>query len=230
MNAAEIGASQLAAPNTNAGKADTKLADNFDTFLKLLTTQLQHQDPLDPMDATQFTQQLVQFSQVEQSIEANKNLEQLLALASTNSAADAVAYLGKIISAVGKTNMLSNGKAEYEYRLPEKAASTTIAISDGAGKLVYATKGNLDAGSHNFTWDGKDNQGKAMIDGPYTIAVSSLNSVGETIAVENYVSGVVTGIQNDENNVYLMLQDVAVPTTSVRNVSPPTTATAAAGV
>ncbi len=73
MNAAEIGASQLAAPNSNASKADTKLADNFDTFLKLLTTQLQHQDPLDPMDATQFTQQLVQCGQVEHSIEANKN-------------------------------------------------------------------------------------------------------------------------------------------------------------
>lgn len=218
MDISTIGASQLGAANSAAADADAKLTDNFDTFLKLLTTQLVHQDPLDPMDANQFTEQLVQFSQVEQSIEANKNLEQLLALASTNSAADAVSYLGKNVAAAGNTNMLSNGKAEYQYRLPEKADSTAITISDASGKLVYATNGNVDAGTHDFTWDGKDGQGNSLTDGAYTIEVSSSNSAGEPIAVENFVSGVVTSIENDEQGVYLMLQDVAIPTTSVRNI------------
>ncbi len=220
MHAATIGASQLGTTAATSA-ADAKLADNFDTFLKLLTTQLVHQDPLDPMDATQFTEQLTQFSQVEQSIQANKNLEQLLALASANTAADAVSYLGKNIQAVGKTNMLSNGKAEYQYRLPENAASTSIRISDGSGKLVYATTGSLDAGTHDFTWDGKDSQGNTLVEGPYTIAVNSLNSAGEAIAVENYVSGAVTSIEIDETGVHLMLQDVPIPSTSVRNVSEP---------
>jgi len=221
MDAATIGGSQLAALNSAASTADAKLTDNFDTFLKLLTTQLVHQDPLDPMDANQFTEQLVQFSEVEQSIQANKNLEKLLALALGNSAADAVSYLGKNIEAIGATNMLSNGKAEYKYKLPEKADSTTITISDSTGKLVYATTGSVDAGTHDFTWDGKDSQGQTLADGPYTIAVSALNSAGETIAVENSVYGVVTSIESGEQGVNLMLQDVAIPATAVRNVSEP---------
>ena len=229
MVATTIGASELALPNSAAAASDAKLADNFDTFLKLLTTQLQHQDPLDPMDANQFTQQLVQFSEVEQSIAANKNLEQLLALASANSTADAVSYLGKSIKAQGSTNMLANGKAEFQYRLPEKAASTTILISDSAGKLVYSTTGQLDSGTHDFTWDGKDNKGVQLADGAYTIEVSALNSSDETIAVENYVTGIVTSVQSDEQGVYLMLRDVAIPSTSVRDISEPPAAVSATG-
>ena len=229
MESAAIGAS-LTGAATQAEAADTKLADNFDTFLKLLTTQLQHQDPLDPMDANQFTEQLVQFSQVEQSIEANKNLEKLLALASTNSTADAVSYLGRNIEAKGGTNMLSNGKADWRYRLPENADSTTIFVSDSAGKLVYSVAGETDAGTHDFSWDGKDKQGNQLADGAYTIEVGAQNSVGDDIAVENYVSGVVTSIQSDEQGVYLMLQDVGIPATSVRNVSDPVKTASAAGV
>lgn len=221
MDLAALGAGQTGALSSSSGKADAKLTENFDTFLKLLTTQLVHQDPLDPMDANQFTEQLVQFSQVEQSIEANKNLEQLLALASANSTADAVSYLGKNIEAHGKTNMLSSGKAEWRYQLPEIAKSTSILISDSTGKAVFSTTGALDAGSHDFVWDGKDNQGNILPDGAYTISVNASNSFDEAIAIENFVSGVVTSIQSDESGVYLMLQDVPIPATLVQNISEP---------
>ena len=83
---------------TGAAAAQKSLASNFDTFLTLLTTQLQHQDPLSPMDSTEFTQQLVQFSSVEQQISANKNLESLIALTKSRSSADAVSYLGKSLT------------------------------------------------------------------------------------------------------------------------------------
>src|ERR1700686_3335504 len=75
-----------------------QLAGNFDTFLKLLTTQLQNQDPLSPMDSNQFTQELVQFSQVEQQINTNTSLASLIALTKTQSSANAVSYLGKTIT------------------------------------------------------------------------------------------------------------------------------------
>ncbi|HZZ11369.1 MAG TPA: flagellar hook capping FlgD N-terminal domain-containing protein, partial [Paraburkholderia sp.] len=84
--------------NTAAGAgqstASQQLAGNFDTFLTLLTTQLQNQDPLSPMDSTQFTQQLVAFSGVEQQINTNNNLQSLIALNQSQQAASAVSYIG----------------------------------------------------------------------------------------------------------------------------------------
>ncbi|MDP6876592.1 MAG: flagellar hook capping FlgD N-terminal domain-containing protein [Alphaproteobacteria bacterium] len=221
MSAEAIGASITGLPQTAAGVADAKLADNFDTFLTLLTTQLQHQDPLEPMDANQFTEQLVQFSQVEQSITSNKHLEQLLSMVSTNSTADAVSYLGKTIEAQGRTAMLSGGKATWRYLLPEVSENTTITVTNDAGKLVYATTGNLEAGSHEFTWDGKDTKGETQPDGAYTIAVSASNALDEGLAVETFVSGTVDGVQNNGDGVVLMLQDVGIPATSVRTVGEP---------
>lgn len=221
MDAAAIGASITGVPKTAAGVADAKLADNFDTFLTLLTTQLQNQDPLEPMDANQFTEQLVQFSQVEQSITSNKHLEQLLAMVSTNSTGDAVSYLGKNIEAAGATAMLKDGKADWRYRLPGMSENTTITVTNDAGKLVYSTTGAMDAGSHDFSWDGKDSQGKALPEGGYTIAVSAANDQGEDMMVETFVSGTVDSVRNDGDGVVLMLQDVAIPATSVRKVSEP---------
>ncbi len=85
------------------------MSGNFDTFLQLLTTQLQNQDPTSPMDTNQFTQQLVQFSQVEQQISTNDNLKSLIALGQSRSSADAVSYLGKTVT-------LTNGKAALSER------------------------------------------------------------------------------------------------------------------
>src|SRR5258705_12714917 len=84
-----------AASQSEAAKAKTTLGSNFDTFLTLLTTQLKNQDPLSPMDSSQFTQQLVQISMVEQSINANQNLESLSSLTQTRVGTEAVSYLGK---------------------------------------------------------------------------------------------------------------------------------------
>ncbi|MBT7666952.1 MAG: flagellar hook-basal body complex protein, partial [Rhodospirillaceae bacterium] len=147
MDFSAIAAATGVPPATASGVADAKLADNFDTFLTLLTAQLEHQDPLEPMDANQFTDQLVQFTEVEQSIAANKNLEKLLALVGTNSTADAVSYLGKTVEAVGRTTSLTSGKADWRYHLPETAESTTVTITNAAGKLVYSTEGEVAAGN-----------------------------------------------------------------------------------
>ena len=96
---------------TNPAEAEAKLAENFDTFLTLLTTQLRNQDPLDPLDSAQFTQQLVQFSQVEQSILANKNFDTLIADVRRGQNATYLNYLGEDVEASGSTTMLSEGQA-----------------------------------------------------------------------------------------------------------------------
>src|SRR5882757_10530021 len=115
-----------AASQSEAAKAKGKLGTNFDTFLTLLTTQLKNQDPLSPMDSSQFTQQLVQFSQVEQSINTNQNLESLISLTKARAASDAVSYLGKTVTLTDGTAGLKSGQAQWGYSLASDSAATRL--------------------------------------------------------------------------------------------------------
>src|SRR3569832_441863 len=111
------------AANSGSNPALNQLTNNFSTFLTLLTTQLKNQDPTSPMDSNQFTQQLVQFSQVEQQINSNKNLESLIALTKSQNATNAVSYLGKTLKLTDGTAALINGQAQRTYTVPNTAAS-----------------------------------------------------------------------------------------------------------
>ena len=142
------------APDTSAR---TRLSDNYDTFLVLLTAQLQNQDPLAPMDSTQFTQQLVQFSQVEQQIRTNEQLEGLVGQYQAASAGAALSYLGKDAIIEADETYLAGDPAEanWAYRLPANAETMTIKVRDGQGRVVYeTTTAPSTAGEHLFTWDG----------------------------------------------------------------------------
>src|SRR5437868_2531411 len=130
--------------------ASKTLAGNFDTFLTLLTTQLQNQDPLNPMDSNQFTQQLVEFSQVEQQINTNDNLKTLISLGQSRSAADAVGYLGKAVTVSNGAAALANGTARWNYQLGAEAANATLTVSDASGRVVYAGAADKTAGIHSF--------------------------------------------------------------------------------
>src|SRR5882672_6224499 len=136
-----VPAASSAAP-AGAAKAKTTLTGNFDTFLTLLTTQLKNQDPLSPMDSSQFTQQLVQFSQVEQSINANQNLESLISLTKQRVGGEAVSYLGKTVTLTDGAAGLNNGQAQWGYSLGSGSASTHLVVSDSNGRMVYAGTGD----------------------------------------------------------------------------------------
>ncbi len=152
--------------STAMGRA--RLADNFNTFLSLLTTQLKNQDPLSPLDSNQFTQQLVQMTGVEQQIASNDLLKQLVS--NTGSGiANAVSLIGKEISAVSDNAQLANGKAEWTYKLKLDAADTKIEVINAKGAVVRtsaAAADNNKAGAHTYTWDGKDMGGNKLPDGP----------------------------------------------------------------
>ena len=111
----------LAGSGSSTSFATSSLAENFDTFLTLLTVQLQNQDPLDPLDTNEFTSQLVQFTAVEQAIATNNNLESLIGLTELSHAATRISYLGKEVEAPGSTSYLTDGKAEWSYVLDDEA-------------------------------------------------------------------------------------------------------------
>lgn len=199
------GAVQSNTATTNA--SSQTLSADMNTFLTLLTTQLKYQDPLDPMDTAEFTNQLVQYSNVEQSIQMNEKLNSLLSLGVANLGAQAVSYIGKTAQVLGDVMPLQDGKAKATYTLNKDVQSVSILVKDMNGKVVYTATGQgTTAGTHDFTWDGKDSDGNQLEDGAYQIIVSPKVASGETAAtVTTTIFGKVTGVANDDNGVYIGL-------------------------
>jgi flagellar basal-body rod modification protein FlgD len=183
-----------AGPASSATRAQSQIAGNFQTFLKLLTTQLQYQDPMSPMDSNEFTAQLVQFAGVEQSIATNKNLENLVNFALANATSAAVGYLGREVTAGGETATLGSEGAHWSYTLPRAAASNNITIVDTAGKVIYKGQGAVTQGEHTFAWDGRTSTGQAAPPGSYKILIAAKDPGGNDIAVAPQVKGVVSSV------------------------------------
>lgn len=188
--------STAAAGQTSATK---QLSSNFNTFLTLLTTQLKNQDPLSPMDSTQFTQQLVQFSQVEQQIKTNQNLESLSTTYQQASASAAVGYLGRDAIVESDTTGLANGSAAWTYSLPSAAQSATLEIRDASNRTVYSTDAEIGSGSHDFTWNGRNNNGSVMPNGNYHMVISATKADGSTITPTYYTRQTIRGVDYSQS-------------------------------
>jgi flagellar basal-body rod modification protein FlgD len=180
---------------TQSGTDRTTLAGNFNTFLTLLTSQLQNQDPLSPMDSTQFTQQLVQFSGVEQQIRTNENLEGLAAQYQAASAGAALSYLGKDAIIESNDTYLAGGQANWAYDLPSTASDMTINVKDSNGRTVYSTTTSpRTGGQHLFTWDGTKTNGGVAADGVYTLEVNATDTAGKDITATTTVRETIMGV------------------------------------
>jgi flagellar basal-body rod modification protein FlgD len=198
--------------------ARSGIADNFDTFLQLLTTQLRNQNPLDPLDTNAFTQQLVQFSSVEQQLKTNEFLSALVQ-ANTNSVqTNAVNYIGKTVSAEGVRSELVNGKAVWNFSLDD-AADTSVTIKDKNGNVVYTEQGELQAGVGQFTWDGKTSTGGKAPDGTYSISITGTNAEGKTVPITTEFTGVVTGVDFTGSEPVLLIGPTRVNLSGVRAIS-----------
>ena len=201
------GYTQTGASSTTSSAAQTLSAD-MNTFLTLLTTQLKYQDPLDPMDTAEFTNQLVQYSSVEQAIQTNEKLDSLLSMNIQNLGAQAVSYIGKVAQVLGDVMPLQDGQAKAAYTLDKDVQSVTIIVKDLTGKVVYSEEGEVTAGTHEFDWDGKTAGGQQLEDGAYQIVVSAKAATGETAAnVTTTIFGKVTGVASDSDGVYIGLGD-----------------------
>lgn len=206
---------------TSGSKAQAKLAENFDTFLILLTTQLRNQDPLDPMDSAQFTQQLVQFSQVEQAILSNQNLETLIADVRMGQNASLLGYLGRDIEALGKTAMLTEDGARWNYHLPVSATQSDYTVLDSDGRAVAFGRAERTAGLHAFPWDGLNSAGQKLPDGPYTLVVTARDRDDNPIAVTTTVTGRVTAIETGEGRSFLATGEVLFDIDEILGVKTP---------
>lgn len=196
-----------------------QLQDDLNKFLTLLVSQLQHQDPLEPLDAHEFTSQLVQFASVEQQIYGNSHLESLLAAQKGADAAGAVAYLGKTVEIEADTLALQNGTASAAYALAEPAAKSIVSVKDSLGRAVFSTEGETKPGRHDFVWAGSDGNGSHLADGLYTVSVDARRSDGSQIPVTTTLTGTVQAATFDKGSVMLDLGGFEVPLEKVLSVT-----------
>ncbi|MDX2223505.1 MAG: flagellar hook assembly protein FlgD [Rhodospirillaceae bacterium] len=197
----------------------TKLAKDLDSFLVLLTSQLKNQDPLSPMDSTEFTNQLVQFAQVEQQINANDNLTSMIELTQQSIITSSVNYIGKSIEALSSQVPLQNGKAKLAYGVDKDAQNVTVVIRNDAGDIVYSTPGEKTKGVHPLEWDGKDTYGIQQPDGIYTVQVTALSAKNEPIDTWSTAFGKVTGVTNTDGKTLLVMGTLGVPIDEVLSVT-----------
>ena len=199
--------SNIVSQNATTQAQKAQLNQDFDDFLTLLTTQLQNQDPLDPMDSNEFTNQLVQFSQVEQQLATNDLLEDMRALDVLKITQLGLSFVGLDVEVTGDTFQYdgSSSQVDLGYKLPANAADTTISIKNADGQTVYSVDGETSAGLKTFRWDGKNKDGFNVPAGSYTIEVSALNEKNESMIVPTNVPGRVEGIESDGSGEILLL-------------------------
>jgi flagellar basal-body rod modification protein FlgD len=205
--------------STSGTGIDTQtIAGNFTDFLKLLTTQLQNQNPMDPLDTNQFTQQLVQFAQVEQQLKSNDQLGTLVSLQQTAQSTAALDFVGKTVGLDGSTAPLTNSSATWSLS-SSKPAAASVNITNAAGQTVYSTNITLNAGaSQNFTWDGKGTDGSQWPDGSYTIAVNAVDASGQPAAVATQITGMVDSADLTQTPATLSVNGQDYPLTAIKRV------------
>jgi len=189
---------------SNTGVDQTTIANNFQTFLQLLTTQLQNQNPLDPLDTNQFTQQLVQFAQVEQQMKQNDQLSTLISIEKSAQATTALAYVGQTVAIDGSTATLANQQASWAMTSP-KPSSATVTIKDATGQTAYTGTFSLNTGRQDFVWDGVGSDGAQWPDGQYTMTVTAKDANSQPVTVSTEVQGVVDSVDLTQDPAQLSI-------------------------
>ncbi len=218
MDIAATSAAASAATNSTAAGDRDNLIDSYDTFLQLLTAQLRNQSPLEPMDANQFTEQLVQYSSVEQAIKTNDSLETLISVSAANEATALVSYIGKTVTASGAASTLENGSASWTLEAAAEASDVGVYIRNASGSLVFSDQGSLQQGESTFVWDGRTDSGTIAPDGLYSMTVEARDDDGNLVDVDSLISGTVSGVDFSTTPSSLVVGNTKVPITSLATV------------
>jgi flagellar basal-body rod modification protein FlgD len=202
--------------NKTASDKTTGIADNFQTFLTLLTTQLQHQNPLDPLDTNQFTQQLVQFAGIEQQLKSNEQLKSLVEIEKGAQATQALVYVGNTVAIDGSKAQFDKS-ATWNFN-SDQDTTAKITITNSAGQTAYTGNFNLKKGGSSFVWDGKGNDGVQWPAGTYTLTATGKDSKGNNVAISTEVQGVVDSVDLTSSPPLLSIGGQSYTTDKIKRV------------
>lgn len=210
-----------AAAAANTKKSTTGLAANFETFMTLLTAQLRAQDPLSPLDTKDFTNQLVQFTGVEQQLKTNDLLTNLTSSLALNAGTLAVSYLGKEAKAITDKAGIENGKASWNYELPQNAASVTLKIYDKNNILVKTLDGEKTQGVKKLNWDGTNNSGTKLTSGEFKLVVDAKTASGTSLNTTISQSGIIAFVDMSGSEPMVKINGTSVALSAISQVKLP---------
>jgi len=211
-----------AASSVSGALDNTEIASNFTTFLQLLTTQLQNQDPLSPLDTNQFTQQLVEFAQVEQQMKSNDQLTSLVALEKSAVASTALAYVGATVVVDGSTAQLTNSTANWSMNVT-KPSTATITIKDSTGQNAFTGTVAVNPGTQAFTWNGRGNDGRLWPDGSYTLTATAVDANNQSVAISTEVQATVDSVDLTQDPPQLSINGQNYTLDKIKRIVRPTT-------
>jgi len=193
-----------------------------EAFLKLFLAQIEHQDPLNPLDTDELTSQLAQFSQVEQLVNLSEEAEGIKELVSSSLFTAAVSLIGKEVKAQGeKVYLQGDGATAIRMEVPQGTERVTITIYNEALQRVRTVVLRPESTELTYRWDGKGDSGMAMPDGLYYFQVEGVDGAGNPVGVNAYVEGKVTGIEGAGGDYYALLEGLPVPLSSILSVREP---------
>jgi flagellar basal-body rod modification protein FlgD len=207
------------ASSSGTSDAASKATADYNSFLTLLTAQLKFQDPLSPLDATQFVSQLSQFSSVEQAIVANQKLDTISKSLGANSMMADVGLIGHQVELAGNAVEMKDGNANLTYSLAKDAEQAGVVIRDANGNIVRTMPIDPSAGEHSLTWDGTDDSGSDLDDGIYTFTFGAADADGKVVASTSYVTATVSRVETTSDGSELVLSNgMRTPSSAVRAI------------
>ena len=213
-------ASSASSSSSSSSAISSSVQSEYNTFLTILTTELQNQDPTSPLDTNQFTSQLVQFSSLEQNLQTNSLLQQLVTNQSQGQTSSALGYLGHTVQATGDNFTLdgTSGDTTLKYSLASTAKTAVMNIVNSAGQTVRQITVPTSAGTNSESFDGNNSTGQQLPAGTYTFNVQAQDAKGNAIAATTYETGEVTGIDTTNGVVNLHMGNLTVPASNVVQV------------
>src|SRR5579862_5765440 len=188
------------------------ISGNFDMFLQLLTTQLQNQDPLNPMDTDQFTQQ---------QIDENTNLQTLISLQQTSEDTQAMQFLGATVTVNSSTAALANASNQEATWSVSSASPATAAvtITSSTGQVAYTGTFSLNSGTQTYAWNGVGNNGVTWADGNYTLSITATGASGSAVSVTTQTVGTVSSVNVSTSPPQVTVSGQSYPISSIQSIS-----------
>lgn len=222
----KVGTGTTTSTSSGSSAASDNATKLKNQFLTILLTQMQHQNPLDPMDTKEFTGQLTQFSSLEQQIDTNSKLDGLLSTLSKNNLTSAFNYIGQYVDLDTETTAVQNGAANWSYSLPKEAKSVAVKVTDSSGVAVYNSTlqntngGNITAGTYALGLTSADLPASVTNGAPLKLTITALGADGKAITTDIHTTVKVDSVQSTDKGIYLQAGGIVFEMTDVKKIVP----------